>query len=276
METLATVKKEQNISIVQNAFADFANGNIAGILNACSDDIVWSSYNNPVVPYGQAYYGKKGTAAFFVSLAATVDYTVFDIKELFADGDRVFATGHNTATVKSTGNTYDHDFLMEFRLRDGLVSHFFAYVDSRDQAEAFGKSTAGMNKLTVQRFNKEFIEGGNINAFNEIISPDFINQTAPPGVSKGPEGVLYFFNHFLKPAFPDLKVEIQQQVAENDMVTTHKIFHATHKGEFMGIPATGKNITMEVMDIIRLKDGKFVEHWGILDMQSVMMQITAQ
>ena len=136
-------------------------------------------------------------------------------------------------------------------------------------------NTAEQNKATVTRFNKEFIEGGDINAFNEIIAPEFLNQTAPPGVPKGPEGVMYFFNHFLKPAFPELKIEIQRQVAENDMVTTHKVFHTVHKGDFMGIPATGKNVTMEVIDIIRLKDGKFVEHWNVLDWQNVIGQLTS-
>jgi predicted SnoaL-like aldol condensation-catalyzing enzyme len=134
-------------------------------------------------------------------------------------------------------------------------------------------SAVEQNKATVTRFNKEFIEAGDVNAFNEIIAPEFLNQTAPPGVPKGPEGVMYFFNHFLKPAFPELEGDIQRQVAENDIVTTHKIFHTVHKGEFMGIPATNKNVTMEVIDIIRLKDGKFVEHWYVLDWQQVINQL---
>jgi predicted ester cyclase len=129
------------------------------------------------------------------------------------------------------------------------------------------------NKSTVARFNKGFIEGGDQKIFDEIISPEFVNQTAPPGVPKGPEGVQYFFNHFLKPAFPDLKVVIHDQLAEGDRVTTRKSFHATHKGEFMGIPATNKPIVIDVMDIIRLKDNKFVEHWNVADIGSVIQQI---
>ncbi len=129
------------------------------------------------------------------------------------------------------------------------------------------------NKETVRRFNKEFIEGGNESTFNEIISPEFINHTAPPGVPKGPEGVNYFFNHFLKPAFHNLTVEIHDQVAEGDKVTTRKSFHAEHKGEFLGIPASGKKVVFDIIDIIRLKDGKFIEHWNALDMNSVMQQI---
>jgi len=131
------------------------------------------------------------------------------------------------------------------------------------------------NKATVRRFNKEFIEGGNMESFNEIIAADFINQTAPAGSPKGPEGVVYFFNHLLRTAFPDLKVVIHDQVAEGDKVTTRKSFHATHKGDFFGIPASHKKVTMDVIDIIRLRDGKFAEHWGVLDMQNVMTQITS-
>lgn len=135
-------------------------------------------------------------------------------------------------------------------------------------------TTTEQNKTIVARFNKDFIECGDINAFNEIIDPAFINRTAPPGVPTGPEGVQYFFNHFLKPAFPDLKVEIERQVAENDLVTTHKKFHATHSGDFMGMPASGKTVVMEVMDIIRLNNGKFVEHWNVLDWQQVIQQLS--
>jgi predicted SnoaL-like aldol condensation-catalyzing enzyme len=134
-------------------------------------------------------------------------------------------------------------------------------------------STAENNKATVIRFNKEFIEGGSADAFNEIMDPGFINQSAPPGVPTGPEGVMYFFDHFLKPSFPDLKVEILKQVAEGDTVTTHKKFYATHSGEFMGIPATGKKVEMEIIDILRLKDGKLTEHWNVLDWYQVIQQL---
>lgn len=134
--------------------------------------------------------------------------------------------------------------------------------------------TTEQNKAIVQRVNLEFIEGGNMDTFNEIFASDFINYTAPAGTPTGPEGVLYFFNHLLKPSFPNLKVVIHDQVAEGNKVTTRKSFHATHKAEFFGVPATNKTVVMEVIDIITLRDGKYIEHWGILDMQGLMGQIT--
>ena len=134
--------------------------------------------------------------------------------------------------------------------------------------------TTDQNKELVIRFNKEFIEGGNMNTLNELLAPDFINHTAPQGVSKGPDGVAYFFNNIWKAAFPDLTVEIQDQIAEGNKVATRKCFHATHKGDFFGVPASNKKVTIDVMDIIYLRDGKAVEHWANVDMQSLMMQIT--
>ena len=133
---------------------------------------------------------------------------------------------------------------------------------------------AEQNKAVVRRMNKEFIEGGNMQTLNEIFSEDFINYTAPPNTPNDKQGVIYFFNHFLKPAFPDLKVEIHDMIADDDKVTTRKSFYATHKGDFLGIKPTNKSVTMEVIDIIALKNSKFVGHWGILDLHSLLAQIT--
>lgn len=137
-------------------------------------------------------------------------------------------------------------------------------------------TTPEQNKETVIRFNKEFVEQGNIQALYEIIDPEFISHSAPPDMPKGPEGVLYYFNYFLRPAFPDIKVENFDLVAEGDKVVVHKTFHATHKGDFLDMAATNKEVIIDVIDIIRLKDGKYIEQWSLMDLDKVMMQIMDQ
>ena len=134
--------------------------------------------------------------------------------------------------------------------------------------------STNLNKTIVRRVNKEFIENGNMDTFNEIFEADFVNHTAPEGSPKNRDGVVYFFNHLLKPAFPDLTVEIHDMVAEGDKVTTRKSFHATHTGDFFGINPTNKKVVMEVIDIIELRNGKYIGHWGILDLHGVMTQLT--
>jgi predicted ester cyclase len=129
--------------------------------------------------------------------------------------------------------------------------------------------------MLVHRVNKEFIEAGNMDTFNQIFAEDFVNHTAPPGSPQSRDSVVYFFNHLLKPAFPDLTVEIHDMVAEGDKVTTRKSFHATHKGEFFAVPPTDKKVVMEVIDIVQLRNGKYIGHWGILDLHNLMTQLTA-
>ena len=130
-----------------------------------------------------------------------------------------------------------------------------------------------INKAAVIRFNKEVIEKGNIQSFSELMDPEFKNRTAMPGANDGPEGMLHTFNEVLRPAFPDMVVEIYDQVAEDDRVCTRKTIHATHTGSFMGIPATGKKIKVDVIDIVRLRDGRYLEHWGINTLSTVIAQL---
>jgi predicted ester cyclase len=73
--------------------------------------------------------------------------------------------------------------------------------------------------------------------------------------------------------FPDLKVEIHMQIAEGDLVTTHKTFHGTHKAAYMNIEPTNKKVSFRTIDIIRIKDEKVIEHWSVRDNMSLYQQI---
>jgi uncharacterized protein len=139
METLATVKKEQNSLTVQQAFDNFLKGNVQGILDVCTDDITWGSYLDPAVPFSKTYQGKKGVGEFFATLAATSDYKTFDTQDFYADGDAVLVKGYQEAVVKTTGKTFAHDFLMQFKLRDGKIAYFFSFIDMNDEVKAFTK-----------------------------------------------------------------------------------------------------------------------------------------
>ena len=132
--------------------------------------------------------------------------------------------------------------------------------------------TLAQNKAVVTRFNKAFIEGNDMQAVTDILDPSFINHTAMPGMSPGPDGIVQTIDMFRK-AFHHLRVEIYEQVAEGDLVVTRKSFFATHGGTFMGIEATGRPVQINTIDIVRLRDGKYVEHWGARDMLAVLQQL---
>jgi len=128
------------------------------------------------------------------------------------------------------------------------------------------------NKEVVTRFNKEVIEQGILESFKEIMDDDFINRTAPPAAN-GADGMWHTFNNILRPAFPDLVVEIYDQIAEGDKVTTRKALIGTHTGSLMGINPTGKKIKIDVIDIVRLRNGKYLEHWGLNTLQTVLAEL---
>jgi predicted ester cyclase len=126
------------------------------------------------------------------------------------------------------------------------------------------------NKAVICRFNQEVIEQGNVDSFNTLMDPNFINRSAPAGMDNGPQGMIWFFNEILRPAIPDIKVTIHDQVAEGDMVTTRKTISGKQTGQLLGVPATGRVISIEVIDIVRVKDGKYFEHWGITTLPEVL------
>lgn len=94
------------------------------------------------------------------------------------------------------------------------------------------------NKELINRYNTEVIEDGNMETFKAISSTEFINHSAVEGMDPGQQGMIYFFSQLLHPAFPDLKVEILDMIAEENKVTTRKRITATHQGNLMGIEAT--------------------------------------
>ena len=129
------------------------------------------------------------------------------------------------------------------------------------------------NKAVFRQIVEEIFNQGNISLFDELVAPDFIeHEELPPGIPVGREGAKVLFTQ-LRSAFPDFKAEIEDLIAEGDRVVVRMKWTGTHEGEFMGIPPTGRSISIEVIDIVRFEGGKFVEHWGIMDNMGMMQQL---
>ena len=130
------------------------------------------------------------------------------------------------------------------------------------------------NKAVVRRFVEEVQNNHDIDAVDELFSPDMVNHTPMPvpGIENTNEGFKQFFSAMLA-AFPDAHFTIHDQVAEGDTVVTRKTFHGTNEGEFMGMPATGRQVSMDIIDIWRVADGRLTEHWGVLDQLGTMQQL---
>jgi predicted SnoaL-like aldol condensation-catalyzing enzyme len=131
------------------------------------------------------------------------------------------------------------------------------------------------NKEIIRQFNVEVIQNGNRAAFEALVAPDFVNRSAPPGAPNGPESLWATFEHVLRPALSGLGVTIHDQIAEGDKVTTRKTISGTHTGPFAGIAPTGKPVSIDVIDVVRVRNGQYVEHWGINTLPSVLAALKA-
>jgi steroid delta-isomerase-like uncharacterized protein len=128
------------------------------------------------------------------------------------------------------------------------------------------------NKIQARRFMDEVINGGNVGKIDELTAEGFVDHQAPPGVPPTREGVKGFVTAFRK-AFPDLHYTIHDVIAEGDRVVQRATGHGTMKGEFQGMPASGKAATWEEIHITRFENGKAVEHWGVTDQMGMMTQL---
>ena len=131
------------------------------------------------------------------------------------------------------------------------------------------------NKALFRRMVEEIFNRGNMSLADEFIAPDFVeHEELPPGIPPGREGVKQL-TAMLRSAFPDFKATIDDMIAEGDKVVVRMTWRGTHKGEFMGIPPTGKSVSFGVIDIVRFAGDKFAEHWGLMDSMSMMQQLGA-
>lgn len=130
------------------------------------------------------------------------------------------------------------------------------------------------NKAVVRRFVEEVQHQHRLDLVDQLFDPSYSDHASGPGIVPGIEGFKQFFAMTLR-AFPDLQVTIHDMIAEGDKVVTRKTFHGTHKGDFAGVPPTGKQFELGVIDIFRVVKGRLAEHWMQADFLGLMQQLGA-
>jgi steroid delta-isomerase-like uncharacterized protein len=128
------------------------------------------------------------------------------------------------------------------------------------------------NKAVIRRFVEQVQNKKDFTVYDELTDPEFVNLSAPPGVPANSEGGRLWLSTFAN-AYPDGEFTIDDMIAEGDRVVTKKTFRGTHTSEFAGIPATGKRVTLQYVDIMRMREGKIVEHWLSMDQLSWLQQL---
>ena len=130
------------------------------------------------------------------------------------------------------------------------------------------------NKAIYRRFIEEGFNAGQLAVLDEVLAPTYVDYDAPPGTPPGPGGIKQIVSMF-RAAFPDFQIAVEQQVAEGDTVSSRLTFRGTHRGELLGIPATGRPVTMTGLTMVRLANDRLVEGWVKNDMLGLLQQLGA-
>ena len=129
------------------------------------------------------------------------------------------------------------------------------------------------NKAVALRLANEVFSQGNLRTFDEIFADGYVNHTMPvPGVPGTKDG----FKQVVlatRAAFPDVRVDVKDVVAEGDFAVFRDVVHATSRGEFMGVPPNGKRIEWTEIHFLKIVGGRIVEHWANFDQVGILRQL---
>jgi predicted ester cyclase len=131
------------------------------------------------------------------------------------------------------------------------------------------------NVTSANRIVTEMFSQGKLSVGDEVFAPGYIEHAnVPPGLPPGLPGLKLFISA-LRAAFPDFRYTVEDVIAEGDKVAQRVKAHGTQNGEFVGIPATHRQVSWEEIHISDWADGKLVEHWVVQDQLSLLQQLGA-
>jgi predicted ester cyclase len=135
------------------------------------------------------------------------------------------------------------------------------------------------NKRAVAEFVERCQNQHDLAFADEVFHPQFVNHYRPgdvaiPQTGRPARGFQAFYGALLR-GFPDATMEINEQLAERDLVATRKTFRGTHLGELWDLSPSGNRVELEFIDIFRVSDGKLIEHWTSMDLAALRYQMRA-
>lgn len=124
----------------------------------------------------------------------------------------------------------------------------------------------------IRRYYEELFSEGRIELVDELLHPEYVNASPSPGLPPGREGVRVVVRA-LRAAFPDLRYRIEDLVVGAESVAVRTTMRGTHRGEFFGMPATGRNVEVPQITIERFREGRIAHHTRVTDELGLMKQL---
>ena len=113
-----------------------------------------------------------------------------------------------------------------------------------------------------------------LDAAADLLAPDYLRHDANLPDVNGPTAQLEFMSGIFS-AFPDLDLQVEQLIAQDDLVVARASVRGTHQGDFLGVPATGNEVSFESMEVWRLDAGRIAEQWVVMNVMGLFQQLGA-
>lgn len=138
------MNEQQNVAILQKAFAAFGRGDIDGILEACADDAEFHLAGPPTIPFAGTKKGKGEIRTYFETLIGTQQDANLRIDEFVAQNNTVVAIGHYSAKIKATGKPIDTPLALSYHMQDGKIKEHRVFGDTAALADGYTATRAAV------------------------------------------------------------------------------------------------------------------------------------
>lgn len=276
---------ETNKSLAERYFREIMSQGKTGLV----DELFTADCELTITTRPDPMKGRDGVRFFVNAVREGFPDVEFTVAQQVAEGDKVLSrwnlkgthTGSFLGIPPSGRAVTDHGHDV-FHMKDGRIHRVWVNEDALGLMKQIGvipeppqkKNIAEENKLVLQRYFKEIMTGANMASVEELISPNFFFTIPTHAPARGPEGFKRVVN-MLHTAFPDLTFTIEDMFAEGDLVAVRWTAVGTHRGPFLGIPASGKKFKIDGMGTYRVEFGQLVENLVNEDSLSLLQQIGA-
>jgi predicted ester cyclase len=247
---------------------------------------LWSEHFTVNAPGNRVIVGRRAVLDGVVR-TGIINYSVFEreIEFVRVEGDFAVIMGAETVRAKAdtpsaglvAGETIQRRVTNIWKKEGDTWRLFWRHANvvpaSRPSPVDAG-DVPRQNKRVIQRLYDELYAKWNFAVVDEVFSPDFVAHDMPPGMPRGPEGVRQFYAG-IRSGLPDVKLTVEDMIADGDKVVVRWRAQATHDGPFLGVPPTRKRVSFGGIAIYRLSNGKAVERWVEVGLLGVAEQLRA-
>ncbi len=227
--------------------------------------------------------GHDGLRAFVSGWAGASSDLEVTIDRSFVSGDHIINQIHGDGThdgtfmtpwgaLEATGIAFRAYGTELWDTKDGLVSALRSEADLASLFAQLGYAPGRFDLETRIRGFYETVSDGAFERLDEFLAPEFTTHEQSPGVEPDRAGTKQFFA-MMKDSFPDFRMTVDDVLVQGDTAAVRLRMSGTHRGEFMGAPATNKSFEVETIDIVKFRDDQAIEHWGVTDVLGMLEKL---